>query len=421
MKNVGKYLFYFVFLLIGLLIYNEQVYAAQAKWPNYSQQIINSINDYYCSYHISLQSEYYSNVDIYLTEYNGGIYFIDPKTGEKKSTDLAWNASESFLNGAYGIINQKVKFNASKISNYLRQNGKIVCKELYFYHQGNDMYIYTPDDSQIEYSKATGKLTYKNNTCDILDTLQSVFYNEEKENALNGLQALAYSDTYHIGDSGKAQNYYNKYLEIHNKTVDSIPDANTFDMEMCSYEKPSVYRNLKFGVQQGLKTAISYYEKIIAKNKAALSEAKKNGDSELQTTFQIELNVLNRNYNNLNSVQENLSNKLQNSTVSPDNENEEGIVYEDCSIFQEEDIALINKILNYIKIGIPILLIVFGVVDFGQAVLSDDRDSLKKATNKFVKRCIIAVAIFFVPTIVQLLLNIFNEAFGSQLSTCGIK
>lgn len=84
---------------------------------------------------------------------------------------------------------------------------------------------------------------------------------------------------------------------------------------------------------------------------------------------------------------------------------------------------LINDILRYVQIGAPILLIVLGMVDFAQAVLTDDKDALKKATSKFIRRAIVCVAIFFVPIVLNLLLNMAESA-GLNLvddPLCGIR
>ena len=63
-----------------------------------------------------------------------------------------------------------------------------------------------------------------------------------------------------------------------------------------------------------------------------------------------------------------------------------------------------------IQIGVPIILIVMGAIDLGKAVLSSDDKEIKGATSKLIKRCIAAVAVFFVVTIVTLLMNLFTSA-----------
>ncbi len=63
-----------------------------------------------------------------------------------------------------------------------------------------------------------------------------------------------------------------------------------------------------------------------------------------------------------------------------------------------------------IQIGIPIILIVMGSIDLGKAVLSSDDKEIKGATGKLIKRAIAAVAVFFVTTIVSLLMGMFTSS-----------
>ena len=77
-----------------------------------------------------------------------------------------------------------------------------------------------------------------------------------------------------------------------------------------------------------------------------------------------------------------------------------------------DDLAPIFRFLKHgvypiIQIGIPIILIVMGSIDLGKAVLSSDDKEIKSATSKLVKRAIAAVAVFFVATIVSLLMGMF--------------
>ncbi len=79
------------------------------------------------------------------------------------------------------------------------------------------------------------------------------------------------------------------------------------------------------------------------------------------------------------------------------------------------DLAPIFKFIKYglfpiIQIGIPILLIVMGSIDLGKAVMSSDDKEIKGATGKLIKRAIAAVAVFFVTTIVSLLMGLFTTS-----------
>ena len=71
-----------------------------------------------------------------------------------------------------------------------------------------------------------------------------------------------------------------------------------------------------------------------------------------------------------------------------------------------------NGIFPIIQIGIPILLIIMGSLDLGKAVMSSDDKEIKGATSKLIKRVIMAVAIFFVVTIVTLVMNLFTNIDG---------
>lgn len=82
---------------------------------------------------------------------------------------------------------------------------------------------------------------------------------------------------------------------------------------------------------------------------------------------------------------------------------------------------LIDEILMYPKILVPILLILLGVLDFGKAVIASKEDQMKKAQETFVKRIIAAVAIFFIPLFIDLLMELADIVWaGTGYSSCGL-
>lgn len=83
-------------------------------------------------------------------------------------------------------------------------------------------------------------------------------------------------------------------------------------------------------------------------------------------------------------------------------------------------IPYIQELYNFFKIALPIALIIFGVMDFMAPILSNDKDALTKATVKFIKRCIILVAFFFVPVILKYLLGVYSEITGKDATLCGL-
>ena len=81
----------------------------------------------------------------------------------------------------------------------------------------------------------------------------------------------------------------------------------------------------------------------------------------------------------------------------------------------DPDLLPLIKFLHYgllpiIQIGIPIILIVMGSIDLGKAVLSSDDKEIKGATTKLIKRAIAAVAVFFVGTLVSLVMGMFASS-----------
>ncbi len=70
-------------------------------------------------------------------------------------------------------------------------------------------------------------------------------------------------------------------------------------------------------------------------------------------------------------------------------------------------VRIIKKgVFPIVQIGIPILLIVFGTIDLGKAVISSDEKEVKQAQSRLIKRCIYAVAIFFITTLVTLIMSL---------------
>ena len=59
-----------------------------------------------------------------------------------------------------------------------------------------------------------------------------------------------------------------------------------------------------------------------------------------------------------------------------------------------------------IQLGIPILLILLGTIDLGKAVISSDEKEIKAAQSRLIKRFIYAAAVFFVPLLVTVVMNV---------------
>lgn len=81
----------------------------------------------------------------------------------------------------------------------------------------------------------------------------------------------------------------------------------------------------------------------------------------------------------------------------------------------------VGYVLMVFKIVIPIVLIIFGMIDLGKAVIASKDDEVKKATITLSKRAIAAVVIFFIPTIVSAIFGIVDGFSGDvegQYNVC---
>ena len=79
-----------------------------------------------------------------------------------------------------------------------------------------------------------------------------------------------------------------------------------------------------------------------------------------------------------------------------------------CSqIFDDDFNNFVNKVMMVFYIVGPILLILFGTIDYAKAVVASDAGEIKKAHKKFVKRIVATILLFLAPIIVNIILS-FN-------------
>lgn len=90
------------------------------------------------------------------------------------------------------------------------------------------------------------------------------------------------------------------------------------------------------------------------------------------------------------------------------------------------DLSQIWQILGWVlfvfKIVIPILIIVFGMIDLGKAVVASKDDEIKKAIKSLAMRAVAGIVIFFIPTLVGVIFTLvaeFNEEpIKSEYGVC---
>ena len=92
----------------------------------------------------------------------------------------------------------------------------------------------------------------------------------------------------------------------------------------------------------------------------------------------------------------------------------------DCGTvsFPGELAHIIALVVNFIKIGIPILLIVWGMLDLGKAVIQQKEDDIKKGWKTFLSRLLAGLIVFFVITIVEFAINLVAGDSAGTISSC---
>ncbi len=84
-------------------------------------------------------------------------------------------------------------------------------------------------------------------------------------------------------------------------------------------------------------------------------------------------------------------------------------------------IRLVKSVVGLIQFGVPILLIVFGMIDLGKAVMSSKEDEMKKAQGTLLKRFLYAVAVFLVVTLVMFVMNLVSDSKAKETDTTSWK
>lgn len=98
---------------------------------------------------------------------------------------------------------------------------------------------------------------------------------------------------------------------------------------------------------------------------------------------------------------------------SSDNDNFQQKDYDSCDeLIGSSAKELINNIMKWIRISVPLLLTVLGIFDFAKATFSSKEEDIKKNREIFIKRIVAAVLVFLAPILVNLILDLANSAWN---------
>ncbi len=90
-----------------------------------------------------------------------------------------------------------------------------------------------------------------------------------------------------------------------------------------------------------------------------------------------------------------------------------------CASIPEQITNLTSLLYTIVKIAIPLLLIIFGMLDFGRSVIAGDEKEIKEKQKLFGKRLIAAILVFLIFSIVELIITlIVPEGESDSIMGC---
>jgi len=118
---------------------------------------------------------------------------------------------------------------------------------------------------------------------------------------------------------------------------------------------------------------------------------------------------------------------FDNPISEPENESETPNEEEQTTPCQGEDdfcsclirlFIFLGHIMSFIKISVPVIIILLGSIDLIKAMIAQKDDEIKKAKNIFIKRLIYAVVVFFIISIVSFLIGLAGGDINNRCFKC---
>ena len=80
---------------------------------------------------------------------------------------------------------------------------------------------------------------------------------------------------------------------------------------------------------------------------------------------------------------------------------------------------IVHTIILAIQIAVPVVLVIFGMLDLGKGVVASKEDEIKKGQQMLVKRIIAAALVFFVIAIVKAIISFAaGQNDGTSIMNC---
>ena len=118
-------------------------------------------------------------------------------------------------------------------------------------------------------------------------------------------------------------------------------------------------------------------------------------------------------YSNYISVGQNIG-TYDPSVYGKDNNIEEDLEIKPITFCEENRVLKVFQILGYVifgaKVVVPLILLILGTIDFAKAVISSSEKAPQEALKSFGLRIVAAIIVFLIPTFLEFLISLVNEA-----------
>lgn len=80
--------------------------------------------------------------------------------------------------------------------------------------------------------------------------------------------------------------------------------------------------------------------------------------------------------------------------------------------------TITHTVILIIQIAVPVILVIFGMIDLMKGIMAQKEDEIKKGQQTFVKRLLAAAIVFFVVAIVKLIFTFVADDKNGNMLNC---
>ena len=117
---------------------------------------------------------------------------------------------------------------------------------------------------------------------------------------------------------------------------------------------------------------------------------------------------------NIDKTQGTIMNQFDPKYYGVDNDTPEDLEIKPITFCEENRVLKVFQILGYLvfgaKVVVPLILLILGTIDFAKAVISSSEKAPQEALKSFGLRIVAAIIVFLIPTFLEFLISLVNEA-----------